>query len=72
VAGTVVAVQVAPGDTVQEGDPLVCVEAMKMEMWLHAGASGRVAAVHVQLKDSVAAGFALVDIDLPNAPAPKP
>jgi biotin carboxyl carrier protein len=38
---------VAPGDTVAAGQPLVCVEAMKMEMWLHAGAAGTVRAVHV-------------------------
>jgi hypothetical protein len=33
---------VAVGDTVAAGQPLVCVEAMKMEMWLHAGAAGTV------------------------------
>jgi geranyl-CoA carboxylase alpha subunit len=37
---------------------------MKMEMWLHAAAAGTVRAVHVQLKDSVASGAVLVEIDV--------
>ena len=32
------------GDAVVAGQPLVCVEAMKMEMWLHAAAAGTVQA----------------------------
>ncbi len=41
VAGTVAAISVAPGDVVQTGQQLVCVEAMKMEMWLVARSGGR-------------------------------
>ncbi|MBP6902696.1 MAG: ATP-grasp domain-containing protein [Burkholderiaceae bacterium] len=62
-AGTVAALAVAVGDRVAAGAPLVCVEAMKMEMWLNARAAGRVTAVHVQPKDSVAAGALLVELD---------
>ena len=49
VAGTVAAISVAPGDLVEAGQQLVCVEAMKMEMWLVARSGGRVRAVHVEL-----------------------
>ena len=65
VAGTVAAVSVQVGDVVAEGQPLVCVEAMKMEMWLQAAATGRVTAVHVQPRDAVEAGTVLVELELP-------
>ena len=64
VAGVVAQVAVAVGDTVAACQPLVCVEAMKMEMWLHAAAAGTVKAVHAQVKDSVASGAVLVEIDI--------
>jgi len=64
VAGTVCAVAVAVGEQVTAGQPLLCVEAMKMEMWLHARASGTVSALHAQIKDSVAAGSVLAEIDI--------
>ena len=67
VAGVVAQVAVQPGDVVAAGQPLVCVEAMKMEMWLHAGTAGTVRAVHVKLKDAVAAGAVLVELDEPGA-----
>ncbi|MDD5325454.1 MAG: biotin carboxylase N-terminal domain-containing protein [Polaromonas sp.] len=64
VAGTVSAIAVAVGDTVSAGQPLLCVEAMKMEMWLSARADGTVRAVHAQLQGSVAAGSLLAEIDI--------
>ena len=64
VAGTIAALGVAPGDRVSMGQPLVCVEAMKMEMWLNAGSDGRVVAVHVKLRDSVEAGAVLVELEI--------
>ena len=64
VAGTLSAIAVAVGDTVSAGQPLLCVEAMKMEMWLSARADGTVRAVHAQLRDSVAAGSLLAEIDI--------
>jgi geranyl-CoA carboxylase alpha subunit len=63
VAGTVAAVRVAVGDAVQPGTALVCVEAMKMEMWLDARCAGRVKAVHAVPKASVEAGMVLVEIE---------
>ncbi|MDE1948332.1 MAG: carbamoyl-phosphate synthase subunit L, partial [Burkholderiales bacterium] len=64
VAGIVAQVLVTPGDQVVAGQPLVCVEAMKMEMWLNAGVAGRVRAVHAAAKDSVAAGTLLVELEI--------
>ena len=64
VAGVVAHVSVQVGDVVQAGQPLVCVEAMKMEMWLHAGAAGTVRAVHVKPKDPVASGAVLVELEI--------
>ncbi len=64
VAGIVAQVQVAVGQVVEAGQPLVCVEAMKMEMWLTAGAAGTVKAVHAQPKASVAAGALLVELEI--------
>jgi geranyl-CoA carboxylase alpha subunit len=67
VAGLVTQVLVAPGDTVAEGQPLACVEAMKMEMWLHARAAGRVVAVHAGAREQVAAGALLVELNTSTA-----
>ncbi len=64
VAGAVAAISVKVGDRVEIDQPLVCVEAMKMEMWLNARSAGRVVAVNVQVKDSVEAGTVLVELDI--------
>ena len=62
VAGVVAQVLVAVGDAVAAGQPLLCVEAMKMEIWLHAAAAGTVRAVHAAARQSVAAGAVLVEM----------
>ncbi len=72
VAGVVAQVAVAIGDSVVAGQALVCVEAMKMDMWLNAAAAGTVRAVHVKIKDSVASGALLVEIDIAEAKAEGP
>lgn len=64
VAGKVTQIQVAVGDPVKEGQALLCVEAMKMEMWLTAQASGTITAVHVKLGEQVESGVLLVEIEL--------
>ncbi len=69
VAGVVAQVSVTPGQRVQAGQPLVCVEAMKMEMWLNAAAAGVVSAVRVAPRDTVAAGAVLVELDLDSETA---
>jgi 3-methylcrotonyl-CoA carboxylase alpha subunit len=45
-SATVVKIHVRPGDRVQEGDTLVTLEAMKMEMAIRAPRAGVIAAVH--------------------------
>jgi len=64
VAGTVAQVLVAVGDAVVAGQPLVCVEAMKMELWLHAAAAGTVQALHASVGQPVAAGVLLVALEM--------
>ena len=62
-SGTVVAVLVKPGDTVDQGAPLIVLEAMKMEHTITAPAAGTVAAVNYAVGDRVAEGADLVDVD---------
>ena len=60
--GTVIAVPVAVGDSVTAHDPLVVLEAMKMEMPVLAPFAATVTAVHVAAGDQVAAGTTLVEL----------
>jgi 3-methylcrotonyl-CoA carboxylase alpha subunit len=60
--GRVLAVDVAPGQSVASGDRLLVLEAMKMEHRLTARAGGTVTAVHVATGDQVAEGMTLVEI----------
>jgi geranyl-CoA carboxylase alpha subunit len=64
VAGKVTQILVTPDTAVQEGQALVCVEAMKMEMWLSAQAAGTVKAVHAKVGDQVESGALLVELVL--------
>ena len=64
VAGVVAQVLVRPGDRVAAGQPLASVEAMKMEMWLHAAADGTVRQVHARTQAPVAAGAVLIELEL--------
>jgi acetyl/propionyl-CoA carboxylase alpha subunit len=61
--GTVVAVNVEPGDRVAEGDVLVVLEAMKMELAIAATTAGVVSSVPVSAGDGVEAGVVLVVVD---------
>ena len=60
--GVVVQVAASVGDRVSAGQPLICVEAMKMELWYAAQADGTVAAVHVQVRDAVESGAVLLQL----------
>lgn len=61
--GKVVAVKVAAGDSVAEGDTLVIVEAMKMEHDLRAPFDGKVAAVHCQEGAAVQFGDVVAEVE---------
>ena len=60
--GKVIRVLVAAGDAVSVRQPLVVVEAMKMENELRADRDGHVAAIHVQEGASVDAGTLLIEL----------
>ena len=60
--GNIVKVMVGPGDTVEEGDTLLILEAMKMESEVSAPHAGTVTQLHVQPGDAVTAGDALLDL----------
>jgi len=60
--GLVLDVLVAEGDEVQQGQPLVLLSAMKMELRIAAPAAGRVTKVHCQAGQVVERGQVLVEI----------
>jgi acetyl/propionyl-CoA carboxylase alpha subunit len=60
--GTVIKVHVHEGSTVEAGQPLVVLEAMKMETPLTSPYAATVQAVHVREGDRVAGGAPLVDL----------
>jgi biotin carboxyl carrier protein len=60
--GKVIRVLVAVGDEVAVRQPLVVVEAMKMENELRAGRHGHVTAIHVREGGSVDAGALLIEL----------
>lgn len=62
IPGTVLAVNVSVRDSVNVGDKLMVLEAMKMENVITAGASGSVQAVHVTVSDKVVAGQLMMEI----------
>lgn len=59
---TVVAIHTAPGKTVNEGDTLVVLEAMKMELPIKAPRGGVVKAVHCAAGELVQPGVNLIEI----------
>jgi biotin carboxyl carrier protein len=62
--GLVVRVAVQPGDSVSQGDPLVVMEAMKMENELQAEVAGVVGEVHVREGTTVDRDDVLVTFEL--------
>ncbi len=61
-AGNIFKVHVKPGDSVQEGDLIVILEAMKMETEVRAPRAGQVVSVDVKEGDSVVVGASLMQI----------
>ena len=62
-AGKIIDVKVEVGDTVNEDDELLILEAMKMEMPIVASASGKVKEIKCSKGDPVAADDVLVVIE---------
>ncbi len=63
VSGLVASVTAQPGQTLQVGDVLLVLEAMKMETQVTAHVAGKVAAINVKAGDSVQSGQVLVEFD---------
>jgi biotin carboxyl carrier protein len=63
VTGMVVKVSAQPGQTLQAGDVLLVLEAMKMETNITAQAAGKVSAVKVGAGDAVQAGQVVVEFE---------
>lgn len=62
-AGKVVAINVSPGDAVEEGECVLIIEAMKMENDLKAHISGTIGQVAVEVGQAVEVGDLLVTIE---------
>jgi biotin carboxyl carrier protein len=60
---TVVTINTAPGQSVKEGDTLIVLEAMKMELPIRAPRSGIVKAVHCTKGELVQPGVNLLEIE---------
>lgn len=63
--GKIVKIFVKPGDVVKEGDPLLIMEAMKMENEMRAGASVKIKEILVKVGDNVDAGATLINFEKP-------
>lgn len=59
--GKIVKIFVKPGDIVKEGDPLLIMEAMKMENEMRAAGPAKIAEVMVKAGDNVEAGIVLIN-----------
>ena len=62
ITGTVWKIEVKVGDAVAEGQTVVILESMKMEMPVEAGAAGKVTAILIKEGQSVEEGAPLVEI----------
>jgi acetyl-CoA carboxylase biotin carboxyl carrier protein len=62
IAGTVWKVEVSFDDDVEEGQTVVVLESMKMEMPVEAPVAGRVTAIHVAVGRFVEEGEALIEL----------
>ena len=60
--GMVFTIAVMPGQRIKAGDPLLSIEAMKMETQIRAERDGVVAAVHVKSGETVAARDLLLEL----------
>ena len=63
ITGLVIRVNVEPGQTVAANDPIMVLEAMKMETNVVAPAAGRIKTVHVAAGDSVKVHQVIVEFE---------
>jgi acetyl-CoA carboxylase biotin carboxyl carrier protein len=63
IAGTVWKIEVAVGDSVGEGQTVVILESMKMEMPVESPAAGRVARIGVSSGQPVEEGATLLELE---------
>jgi acetyl-CoA carboxylase biotin carboxyl carrier protein len=63
ITGTVWKIEVAVGDTIEEGDTVVILESMKMEMPVEAEDEGTVKEIRVSEGQSVSEGDTLVVLE---------
>ena len=63
ITGNVWKIQVAVGDAVSEGDELVILESMKMEIPVESPANGAVSEIRVNEGDSIEEGAVLLVLD---------
>jgi acetyl-CoA carboxylase biotin carboxyl carrier protein len=63
ITGTVVRVEKQPGDSVTEGEAIVILESMKMEMPLESPVDGRVREIRVKEGQAVAEGDILAVVE---------
>jgi acetyl-CoA carboxylase biotin carboxyl carrier protein len=63
ITGTVWKIEVSPGDTVDEGDTVVILESMKMEMPVEAEEPGTVKEINVEEGQAVSEGDTLVTLE---------
>ncbi len=62
ITGTIWKIEVKPGDKVSEGDTLIIIESMKMEIPVLAGEDGTVGEILVKEEEAVSEGQALVKL----------
>ena len=67
--GLIIAIKVKEGDTVQAGQALLVMEAMKMENAITASYNGTVSRVYVREGDSISEGDLLVEVARPKMTA---
>jgi len=60
--GKILNVKVNVGDSISEGDEVIIIEAMKMELPIAATASGTVKAIKVKSGDTVEADAVLIEL----------
>ena len=63
ITGKVISIEVKVGDTVQEGDTICVIEAMKMENPIMAPVTGKIADIKVNVGEVVSTGKTVAVID---------